>query len=153
VTGYAVFMFVLAVPCVVMAVKPRATWRITEAWQFKDPEAAELRDDISVMRSTAAGLVALMLVGFGIWLLVTGDERECERILAELEDAAAGVDFDGSGLEEIGDDFDARWDLRAVANGLDVELEDRGRSIEVVDENGDVLGTIDEDGVHDRCGG
>jgi hypothetical protein len=104
-----------------------------------------------VLRSVSAGFAALFLVGTGIWLLVTEDEQECEQVLSELEATAAGVDFDTSDLEEIADDFEARWDLDVAAANLDVELEEHGSSVSVVAEDGEVLGTIDEDGVHSLC--
>jgi hypothetical protein len=149
--GWALLMFGLAAWCAVVAVKPRATWRALAGWQFKNPEGAELTDSMYVLRSVSAGFAALFLVGTGIWLLVTEDEQECEQVLSELEATAAGVDFDTSDLEEIADDFEARWDLDVAAANLDVELEEHGSSVSVVAEDGEVLGTIDEDGVHSLC--
>jgi cytochrome oxidase Cu insertion factor (SCO1/SenC/PrrC family) len=41
--------------------------------------------------------------------------------------------------------------MQRVARNLGVELVDHGSWFEVVDEDGEVLGTIDENGVHSRC--
>lgn len=147
-TWWAVFFFVLAVPMSALAIKPRAMWRLTARWQYKDPEGAELNDWVYAMHSVAAGVCALVCLGVGIWILVEGDALECRRILGDLEDAATGVDFDTSPL----DDFDVRWELESTATNLGVELEERGSSLEVVDDQGEVIGTIDDDGVHSRCG-
>jgi hypothetical protein len=148
----AVLMFGLAVLCLVVAAKPRAAWRLTAAWQFKDPERVDLRDEIYVLHSVSAAVSAVILVGTGIWLLqMPVDEMECERIMSELEDAAAGVDFDTSDISEVADDFDARWDFDRTASNLGVELVEHGSSVEVVAEDGEVLGTINEYGVDSRC--
>lgn len=150
--GAAFLMFLCAAFCAVIAIKPRDTWHALAGWQFKNPEGAELRDGVYVLSSVCAGLSAVALTGLGIGILVTQDERECERILAELAGAAGGVDFDRSTLQEIEDDFEARWDFETVAARNDVELVEGPRSVEVVAEDGTVLGTIDEDGVDSRCG-
>jgi hypothetical protein len=147
-----VLLFVGALLCAVVAVRPRATWRALTGWQFADPDRAELTGAMYAFRSAAAGLGALVLAGAGIWLLITGDERDCERILSELADASSGVDFDRSDLSEVGDDLEAQMDLGAVAAGLDVELEWHRGSVDVVAENGDRLGSIGRDGVVSRCG-
>lgn len=146
--GWAVLFFVLALLLAVMAVKPRATWRLTAGWQFKDPQGAELHDWMYALSSVASAFFALTFLGVGIWFLVEGDALECERVLGDLEDAVMGVDFDTSPLDE----FDVRWELRRTATDLGVELEEHGSSFEVIDEDGEVLGVIDEDGVHSRCG-
>ena len=151
-TGYAPLLFGLAAFCAVIALKPRATWRALAGWQFKDPDGAELTDEMYAVRSLSAGLGCVVLAGTGIWILLTAEENECRQILATLGDAAAGVDFDRAGLAEISDDFEARWDLDTAASRLEVDLVDQGSSVDVVAEDGDVLGTIDADGVVDRCG-
>jgi hypothetical protein len=144
-------MFVLAALCAVVAIKPRATWRALTRWQFKDPARAELTGPAYVARAVLAGLCALLLAINGIQFLAREDGRRCEHVLSVLEDAAAGVDFDRSTVEEIGDDLSARFDLDLAAAGLAVELEEHGDSVDVVTEDGDVLGTIDESGVDSRC--
>jgi hypothetical protein len=151
VTGWAIVCFLLAALCVLGAIRPQATWRFFEGWQFKNPDDIEL-SDAAVLASVVSGLVgAAVLTGIGVWLIATEDQRACEQILVQLETAAAGVDFDTSNLQEISDDFDARWDLDRTAAQLDVELVERGSALEVVDEDGNLLGTIDEDGAHHNC--
>jgi len=151
VTGWAIVCFLLSASCVLVAVRPRATWRFFEGWQFKNPDDVELSDAAVVVSIVSAGVGALFLAGTGIWLIVTEDQRECEQILSQLEAAAAGVDFDTSDIAEISDDFDARWDLDRTAVQLDVELEESDSLLEVVDEDGNILGTIDELGAHSSC--
>jgi len=146
-------LFLLAGVCLVIGIWPRATWMATAGWQFKNPEGAELKPSMYVVRSVSGVVGALMLAGGGIWLLVTEDERACEAMMRDLEISARGADFDRSSLAEINDDFDASWDLNRTAAILEVDLRERDdHSVEVVDEEGDVLGTLDEDGAHPDCG-
>ena len=126
-------------------------WRFFEGWQFKNPDDVELSDAADLLSVVTGVVGAVFLTGLGIWMIVTEDQRGCEQILSQLEDATAGVDFDTSGIEEISDDFEARWDLDGTAAQLDVELVERGSSLEVVDEDGNVLGTLDESGAHSSC--
>lgn len=151
--GAALLTFALAAYSAVIAVRPRSTWRALAGWQFKDPDSAELTTTAAVIRSASGGVSALFLLGLGVWCLVLDEPggSRCERTMSALAEAAAGVDFDRSTLEEIGDDLSARFDLDIAAAGLDVELEEHGESVDVVTEDGDVLGTIDESGVESRC--
>jgi hypothetical protein len=143
--GWPLLMFALGAFCAVIAFKPRATWFAMGGWPFRD-----FYDELRVItwRAVSAGFGALLLIGTGIWLLVTLDERECEQTLSGLEDEAADVSWVGP--PEFG--IDARLALEGAAHALDVELEEHGLSIDVVAGDGQVLGIIDEDGLHSRCG-
>jgi hypothetical protein len=145
-------LFLLAGLLLVVAIWPRATWLATAGWQFKNPEGAELRPGVYVARSVSAVVGALMLVGAGIWLLATEDRRECEKAMSDLAYFARGVDFDQSDIGELADDLGSRWDLDAAAASRDLELVDSGPGeVEVVDQDGDVLGTLDDEGAHPTC--
>jgi hypothetical protein len=146
-TGWAVLFFALAALCVPLVVMPRATWRLTGHWMFKDPDAVELKDWMYTLGAACAAVLALIHLGVGIWLLVDGDELECRRILSDVRDAGTGLEISTSGLGEL----EARVEMQRVARDLGVEVIDHDSWFEVVDEDGEVLGTIDENGVHSRC--
>jgi hypothetical protein len=146
-TGWALLFFALAALLAPVILMPRATWRLTERWKFKDPEAVELKDWMYLLQAVCAAVAALIFLGVGIWLLVDGDELECRRILSDVTDAGTGLEINTSGLGEL----EARAEMQRVARNLGVELVDHGSWFEVVDEDGEVLGTIDENGVHSRC--
>jgi hypothetical protein len=142
-----IFVFLAALFCAVIAIWPRVTWMGMSSWAFKDPQSAELTDGMDVARSLVAGAVAVGLVALGVWALVTEDERTCRTTMAQL--AAEARDDVG----ELGGDVE----LIELASQLDVDLVepdeggDDGEHM-VVDVEGRVLGTIDDDGdAHTDC--
>lgn len=149
----AFLLFLLSSLCIFVAIIPRAAWRVLQRWRSRSPDAVEPSGAV-VAGSVVSGVIgALLLAGTAIWLLATEDRRDCEQIMSQLEDGVVGVDFEDLEIEEISDYSGARWDLERAAAELDVELEMRGSSLEVVYEDGnrDVLGTLDEMGAHPRC--
>jgi hypothetical protein len=167
--GWALLLFLLAAVFAVKAIWPRAAWWTLAAWQFRNPEAAEPSDGGYALHRVSAGVATVILAGTAIWVLTADDDRRCERIMAQLDEAVDDAGFGGSDVDvsDIDDDggqlvdfdeleedlgeIDTRLDLDLAANGLGVELVGQGRSLDVVDEDGDVLGTLDEHGAHPRC--
>jgi hypothetical protein len=153
--GWAVASFALAGLCIVSSLAQRPLWRVTQSWKYKEPDRAELRDEIYFFRSVVAAVMAIVFVGIGIWILANQDRFECERTMSRLEGAAEDVDFqegeDFAVDEDMYDDISARTTLERIAEDEDARLVDRNDEIDVV-RDGERLGTLTELGSTRRCG-
>jgi hypothetical protein len=63
---WALWWFALAAVSALGMLLPRTMFRLFEAWKFTDPDAAELRDDILVVRSIQYMIGALAGLGLGL---------------------------------------------------------------------------------------
>lgn len=111
----AVAFFALAVLSACFAIFPRRVWEWSNRWQFKNPEKVEPSDRVLAMESIGSTIVAIVLVGYGVWWLVneTPQERRarCEETVAELRDLYAEEDQNLAPVhrraEELGVEIDA----------------------------------------------
>jgi len=95
---------VVAAMLVLLALRPRAVWRVTQGWAYRDPDANE-------PSSLAFGLTSVLLVvlalgfvigGFAVSSWRSGDDR-CDRA-EELYDARA----DEAEADRLADDYGLR---------------------------------------------
>jgi hypothetical protein len=74
-------LFALGSFLLLVAWKPRTTWKAFHAWKFRHPEANEPSDAAYGIRAVWSGVMGVLFIVGGIWALTlpSEDERERER--------------------------------------------------------------------------
>ncbi len=57
-------LFLLSIVLILQAIWPKAMWRITEGWRYKDPDLHEPSDVFFLFSRTVSVLLAVLLLWF-----------------------------------------------------------------------------------------
>ncbi|GAA4912352.1 DUF6199 family natural product biosynthesis protein [Stackebrandtia albiflava] len=93
-TWLAVILFVAALIPLWIAISPKGMWRTTAAWQYRNPEANEPSEAGYAVQRVSAAIGALIMVGFGVFLLSIEDDVAAERERETYEECLAQNDDD-----------------------------------------------------------
>ncbi len=150
----ALACFAFGAVLLIVAFRPLATWRVTEAWKYRHPEAVEPSETGLRVASVVYGIFAALAFVVGIALLVveSPEEREDRRAAERIGCEELAEQFDKAAVFDLRGRLEARSPVEDLASQLGLEAEFSSIRLQagwvdlvsIVDEDGTTIVTVDQ---------